>query len=1030
MRLVIVLLVTAMFLAAQHVVFVWHLHQPPYYIPESAVPTGVGKGVAEAPWVRLWTGKAYYPMLLLVERSGVKVTFDVTPTLLEQIEMYASGRLTDKYLQVSLENAGELTSAEKAFILERFFDISWEVQIPKYPRYKCLLDRRNALLQTATFEEIVGYFSESDYRDLQTLFNLAWINEMLLKEDPDLRPVYLKAIGSDCNTHFTEEEKAVVLGKQMQYPKLFLEKLAQLFKSGQIDVVMTPYYYLIAPLVENTGNALYTDPGIITLPKPFAYPEDVYSQVAASQRKFKSFFKSQLLGIWPPELAVDDQFVKILSDSGIRYTVADQAALERYLGRAPSLEELHTPWARYGVLIFFRDVELSNWIGFTGSARSRAVGEEQAAQEFLALLSSKLTGYVVVALDGENPWEWYLNDGHIFLSTIYNALRDKTLSLREAASGATPRAMERPLPTSSWDWGGSLATWIGEWEENLAWRILQEARQTAKNKAWRELLYPAEAGDWFWWYGRDRESPREDVFDALFRGIVRKYYVKTGLTYNYTWPLDVPIHFRSNYAVDWAGAPYRNLILSEVEDATLTVEVYSALANTAAPGQANGIRAVAHWGPVDFWGGAWRDLYFAPMRYAGDVGNNDLYAISLKLRPGRYEFVFIAQGSNDYFATSMGMNYRVEVAPRTDGNVCGVELEKVEVYDGEGRLLAVYTGDGSAYVGDTLRVYYKVCSNGAVYVASSIAYMRPDANAPWDETYVFAAPIGNGVYVAQFKLNYSGVFMLRAKAMASNVAYSAPTYIYVAGGPGPKAVDGNPEDWVGQPPPAPGAAVSMYELTITDPAGDHYRYYRPDWNWPPTDDLDAAELRLYLDGDYLYGLIKLNKLGNIYAPYIMIAIGLPGDGFNEWLPDWSDAKLPYVWSYVIGINYGKEKPLFVFDHGWNPKYVGQIARSGNVIEFAISLDDLPGLKTAAELHVTAVVFANNYGGIWDPGKNGAYDPGTGTYITDDYYASNVYDVFGQAPTWEEVYGGWSNGDYAVNHYVKIRLQGGRIVGVE
>ena len=97
-----------------------------------------------------------------------------------------------------------------------------------------------------------------------------------------------------------------------------------------------------------------------------------------------------------------------------------------------------------------------------------------------------------------------------------------------------------------------------------------------------------------------------------------------------------------------------------------------------------------------------------------------------------------------------------------------------------------------------------------------------------------------------------------------------------------------------------------------------------------------------------------------------------------------------------------------------------------MIEFAISLDDLPGLKTAAELYVMAVVFANNYGGIWDPGKNGAYNPDADTYITEDYYASNVYDIFGQAPTWEEVYGGWSNGDYTVNYYVKIQLQGGKI----
>lgn len=199
-------------------------------------------------------------------------------------------------------------------------------------------------------------------------------------------------------------------------------------------------------------------------------------------------------------------------------------------------------------------------------------------------------------------------------------------------------------------------------------------------------------------------------------------------------------------------------------------------------------------------------------------------------------------------------------------------------------------------------------------MAVSIAYIRPDANASWDETYVFAAPVGNGVYVTQFKLNYSGVFALRAKAMASNVAYSAPTYIHVAGGPGPRAVDGNPEDWVGQPPPAPGVAVSMYELIITDPADDQYKFYRPDWNWPPTDDLDAAKLRLYLDGNYLYGLVKLHKLSNIYAPYVMIAIGLPGAGFSEWLPDWSDTKLSFAWSYVIGINYGKEQPLFIFDN--------------------------------------------------------------------------------------------------------------------
>lgn len=86
----------------------------------------------------------------------------MTPTLLEQIEMYASGRLADRYLQLSLKSAEDLTEKEKAFIANRFFDMSWEVQIPKFPRYQCLLQKRNSGLRLDT----------ADYRDLQVLFNL------------------------------------------------------------------------------------------------------------------------------------------------------------------------------------------------------------------------------------------------------------------------------------------------------------------------------------------------------------------------------------------------------------------------------------------------------------------------------------------------------------------------------------------------------------------------------------------------------------------------------------------------------------------------------------------------------------------------------------------------------------------------------------------------------------------------------------------------------------------------------------------
>jgi len=43
-----------------------------------------------------------------------------------------------------------------------------------------------------------------------------------------------------------------------------------------------------------------------------------------------------------------------------------------------------------------------------------------------------------------------------------------------------------------------------------------------------------------------------------------------------------------------------------------------------------------------------------------------------------------------------------------------------------------------------------------------------------------------------------------------------------------------------------------------------------------------------------------------------------------------------------------------------------------------------------------IMFANSYGSIWDPGNNNAYDPRTGTCINEDIYASNIYDIAGQA----------------------------------
>ncbi len=41
-------------------------------------------------------------------------------------------------------------------------------------------------------------------------------------------------------------------------------------------------------------------------------------------------------------------------------------------------------------------------------------------------------------------------------------------------------------------------------------------------QAW-ESLYIAEGSDWFWWYGDDHSSENDEIFDFLFRKILRMY---------------------------------------------------------------------------------------------------------------------------------------------------------------------------------------------------------------------------------------------------------------------------------------------------------------------------------------------------------------------------------------------------------------------------------------------------------------------------------------------------------------------------
>src|SRR5437868_10319177 len=123
------------------VAFLWHMHQP--YYEDLVTHEHI------LPWVRLHGLKDYWGMAaLLREFPDVRVTFNLVPSLLVQLEAFAADRARDRYLDLGLKPASDLTEAEIDFVLENFFHAQRQRMIEIHPRYADLLARRGGTLPT------------------------------------------------------------------------------------------------------------------------------------------------------------------------------------------------------------------------------------------------------------------------------------------------------------------------------------------------------------------------------------------------------------------------------------------------------------------------------------------------------------------------------------------------------------------------------------------------------------------------------------------------------------------------------------------------------------------------------------------------------------------------------------------------------------------------------------------------------------------------------------------------------------------
>ena len=509
-----------------HVAFVWHMHQP--YYKDDLTNTYL------LPWVRLRAAKDYYKMPALLEGyPKVRATFNLVPSLLAQIEDYGKEESVDLFLNLSRRDAAELSPEEREFLLRWMRESPRALRVQQSPRYLELASRPADAL-----------FTTSEIRDLQVWFNLAWCDPVWVESDKRLAELKRK------DRDFSEEDKAPLFAAQQEIMRKVIPKYRELADRGQAELTFSPYYHPILPLLCHVDTARIANPQIQLPERHFSHREDAERQISLGMGLFERLLGRTPKGMWPSEMAVGEDVIGLATGANLDWMISDEEVLARSLeGPWSRDEQLYRPRRveRDGktVAMVFRDSQLSNAIGFDYQrmssidaaralvGRVRRVGEQQGDRDSL----------VVIALDGENAWEFYPRDGHDFLNALYTELESSPdIVTTTVADFLTEHPPEQPLHhlhTGSWI-GASLDTWIGDPEHNIAWDLLAETRSWLEEQsrlrpkesdqvalAWREILI-TEGSDWFWWFSRKHDSGMDPIWDNQFRLHLRNVYKLMG----------------------------------------------------------------------------------------------------------------------------------------------------------------------------------------------------------------------------------------------------------------------------------------------------------------------------------------------------------------------------------------------------------------------------------------------------------------------------------------------------------------------
>ncbi|MBQ3310649.1 hypothetical protein IJG72_01085 [bacterium] len=520
------------------IAFYWHMHQPVYKLNSNSDYL--------MPWVRMHAIKDYLDMILIMDKfPNLKLNFNLVPVLLESILDYAQNDAQDFHLRLSLSDINSLSDDDKRFILNNFFDANYQSMISKYKPYKDLYEKR-----VINNVSDINAYSNQEYSDILAWFNLVWFDPIFANIYPEISELLNKG----CN--YTQADRIKIIEYQREIIKQIIPTYKKYMENGRIELTTSPYYHPILPILLDIKCAQRNIPNPAELPQNLKMSEDAMEQTKMALDKMEELFGVRPKGIWPPEHCISAKTLNMLSDLGIKWTITDEGILANsinfdfvrnfkgYLNDPYHLLKTYEyKTINSKINVIFRDSLIPNLISFEYQNSDAKTAANDLYDRIKIIQSKILTSpddshLLTIALDGENSWENYSDDGSNFLNAIYQLVEeDETLETVLISDYIEKDKNAKCLPkvySGSWI-NRNFQLWIGEPTKNQAWNILKNVRddfvEFAKEnpnhpnlKEAKNEIFIAEGSDWFWWYGEPNNSGQDHIFDYLFRERLKNVY--------------------------------------------------------------------------------------------------------------------------------------------------------------------------------------------------------------------------------------------------------------------------------------------------------------------------------------------------------------------------------------------------------------------------------------------------------------------------------------------------------------------------